>query len=82
MFGPFVASEMHREREGAMALGTRQGTGSVTASLERLTSLERRALRIRKREHATDRFFAIYGNALSRNARQTRLLAFLSGELR
>ncbi len=67
---------MHRKGELAITFGTKQDTVSVTAPLERL------ALSPGEPQHATDRLYSIGRDALSGNARQASLLAFLSGELR
>ena len=66
---------MHRKGEGTITIGTKQGTVSVTAAFERL------ALRLGEPQHATDRLYSIGRDALSGNARQASLLAFLSSEL-
>src|SRR6266852_4642377 len=76
MFCLRMPSQMHRKGEGTSTLGTKQGTVSVTAPREHL------ALRLGEPQHATDRLYPIGRDALSGNARQASLLAFLSSELR
>ena len=75
MFCLGMPSQMHRKGEGTITLGTKQGSVSVTAPLARL------ALRLGEPQHAPDRFYSIGRDALSGNARQASLLAFLSSEL-
>ena len=75
MFCLRMPSQMHRKGEGTITLGTKQGAVSVTAPLERL------ALKLGEPEHAPDRLYSIGRDALSGNARQASLLAFLSSEL-
>ncbi len=59
MFCLRMPSQMHRKGEGPTTLGTKQGTVSGTAPLERL------ALRPGEPQHATDRLDSIGRDALS-----------------
>ncbi len=69
-----MSSEMHREREGAMTLGARQGDAMVMAP----PGLGRG---FTKPQHAPNRLDSIRRDSFSGDARQARLFAFLSGKL-
>src|SRR5262249_33043697 len=73
---PSVPREMHRKDEHATALGASESNSDLTRAL---TSLR---LRVEDSQHAPDRGDSIGRDALSGNARQASLLAFLTSELR
>lgn len=68
---------MHRKSKCAIALGTGKITGAFISPWRWFLRL-----RVRTFQHAPNRVDAIGRDALSRNARDARLLAFLSSELR